>query len=71
MCSTHVFTIFQMKLIIVSTVALNLFASPMSEALQSEFPGRLWVGLTENFAFDAANGIQIEGAINSCYSAAK
>ena len=44
---------------------------PLTEKLQLEFPGKLWVGLTEEWLVDMPNPIQIANAINACFEDAE
>ena len=44
---------------------------PLSMALQTRFPGRLWVGLTTGYLGDAPNPLQAESAIQQCFDAAQ
>ena len=44
---------------------------PLTETLQLEFPGKLWVGLTEEWLGDMPNPIQIGNAINNCFEEAE
>ena len=43
---------------------------PLTKALQAEFPGRLWVGLTEDWWATMPNPIQIGHAIDACFEEA-
>ena len=44
---------------------------PLTKALQSEFPGKLWVGLTEDWWFGGMpNPIQVGNAIDACFEEA-
>ena len=44
---------------------------PLAKELQSQFPGKLWVGLTEDWSITMPNPIQIEAAIEACFSGAE
>ena len=39
---------------------------PLAETLQSTFPGKLWVGLTEDWWSSMPNPIQIGPSIDAC-----
>ena len=45
--------------------------APLAEKLQSEFPGKLWVGLTENWWVNMPNPIQIGPMIEACFVQAR
>ena len=44
---------------------------PLTEKIQAEFPGKLWVGVTEEWLGDMPNPIQIANAINACFNDAE
>ena len=44
---------------------------PLTTTLQKNFPGKLWVGLTEDWSADMPNPIQIGHAIDACFEDAK
>ena len=44
---------------------------PLTTALQNAFPGKLWVGLTEDWSGDMPNPIQIGHAIDACFEDAE
>ena len=44
---------------------------PLSLKIQSMFPGKLWVGLTENWWVNMPNPIQIGPMIEACFVQAR
>ena len=44
---------------------------PLTTTLQTFFPGKLWVGLTEDWSADMPNPLQIGHAIDACFEDAK
>jgi len=44
---------------------------PLAQELQSQFPGKLWIGLTEDWWVTMPNPIQIGPAINACFDEAE
>ena len=52
---------------------LNIFFSrrAISVVIQTTFPGRLWVGLTEGFEYNQTTVAQVEEAINACLDVAR
>ena len=44
---------------------------PLTATLQNAFPGKLWVGLTEDWSGDMPNPIQIGHAIDACFEDAE
>ena len=45
--------------------------APLALKLQSEFPGKLWIGLTEDWWVTMPNPIQIGPAIDACFTDAR
>ena len=44
---------------------------PLTTTFQTFFPGKLWVGLTEDWSGDMPNPLQIGTAIDACFDDAK
>ena len=44
---------------------------PLAQELQAQFPGKLWVGLTEDWWVTMPNPIQIGPAIDACFNEAE
>ena len=44
---------------------------PLAKRIQLEFPGKLWVALTEDWWFNFPNPIQIGPDINACFAFAR
>ena len=45
--------------------------APITKKIQYEFPGRLWIGLTESWWASMPNPIQIGQAIDACFTGAE
>ena len=44
---------------------------PLSLKIQSMFPGKLWVGLTEGWFGNFPNHLEVDGGIRDCFSKAQ
>ena len=47
------------------------YYGPLSRKIQSMFPGRMWVGLTEGWFGNFPNPLEIDGAIKDCLNSAQ
>ena len=43
---------------------------PLSRRIQENFPGNLWIGLTEGWFGNMPNPLEVDGAIKDCFSKA-
>ena len=44
---------------------------PLSLKIQSMFPGKMWVGLTEGWFGDFPNPLEVDGGIKDCFKKAQ